>query len=142
MSRTIYEIEEAFRASPTVILTAEEKALWNSYCSIERASNTQKRPQSPPIAEVLVERGTRYGPFAGHASLTQDIKRAMRGELGHGAAYGSKWKGLTDSQREALEMIAHKIGRILNGDPNYLDSWVDIVGYTQLVIDELQEKAK
>lgn len=38
---------------------------------------------------------------------------------------------------EALEMIAHKIGRILNGDPGYADSWVDIAGYAQLVADRL-----
>ena len=35
-------------------------------------------------------------------------------------------------------MIAHKIGRILNGDPNYADSWVDIAGYAQLVANELE----
>jgi hypothetical protein len=35
-------------------------------------------------------------------------------------------------------MIAHKISRIVNGDANYMDSWVDIVGYAQLVIDKLQ----
>jgi hypothetical protein len=26
----------------------------------------------------------------------------------------------------------------LNGDPSYADSWVDIVGYTQLVVDRLK----
>jgi hypothetical protein len=40
-------------------------------------------------------------------------------------------------QREALEMIAHKIARIINGDPNYADSWVDIAGYAKLVADRL-----
>jgi hypothetical protein len=35
-------------------------------------------------------------------------------------------------------MIAHKISRIVNGDANYMDSWIDIVGYAQLVIDKLQ----
>jgi hypothetical protein len=34
-------------------------------------------------------------------------------------------------------MICHKIARILNGDPNYADSWVDIAGYAQLVADRL-----
>ena len=50
------------------------------------------------------------------------------------------WPGLTDAQREALEMVAHKIGRILNGDPNYHDSWHDIVGYAKLVADRLQRE--
>lgn len=134
MTRTIEEIEEAFRASPMVILTAEEKQLWNSYCSTNRSSNVQRQQHRPSITEVLAERGTRYGPFAEHARITQDLKQDMR--------HRTNWDSLTYSQQEALEMIAHKIGRILNGDPNYLDSWVDIVGYTQLVIDGLQEKAK
>ena len=45
---------------------------------------------------------------------------------------------LDPDQREALEMIAHKIARIVNGDPNYADSWVDIAGYATLVADRLQ----
>ena len=36
-------------------------------------------------------------------------------------------------------MILHKLARIVNGDANYIDSWRDIVGYTQLVVDELLE---
>lgn len=47
------------------------------------------------------------------------------------------WELLQPFQVEALEMIAHKIGRILNGDPNYDDSWVDIAGYAKLVADRL-----
>lgn len=39
-------------------------------------------------------------------------------------------------------MIFHKIARILNGDPNYADSWVDIAGYAKLVADELEGNAK
>ena len=97
---------------------------------------TAKKKEATTIIEMLEERGTRYGPFAGHARITQGLKQTMR--------MSPKWLELNDSQLEALEMIAHKIGRILNGDPNYLDSWIDIVGYTQLVIDELnaQEIAK
>jgi hypothetical protein len=81
------------------------------------------------IAVTLAERGNRYGAFHGHARITQNIKRAM--------VDSPNWPDLTDSQREALEMVAHKIGRILNGDPNYHDSWHDIIGYTKLVADEL-----
>lgn len=34
-------------------------------------------------------------------------------------------------------MQAHKQARILNGDPNYADSWHDIAGYATLVEQEL-----
>lgn len=80
------------------------------------------------IDDTLAERGTRYGVFTGHARITQDIKRAMM---------QGNWAKLADDQREALEMVAHKVGRILNGDPDYHDSWHDIVGYVKLVADRL-----
>ena len=37
-------------------------------------------------------------------------------------------------------MIFHKIGRIINGDPDYADSWHDIAGYAQLVANRLNGK--
>lgn len=140
MTRTLDELKKAMVSTAQgekVPMTQEELHLWTSYCSINDVAETMSRFKPPSIAEVLAERGSRYGPFAGHATVTQDIKTAMRG-----IDTVTNWDKLNHSQREALEMIAHKIGRILNGDPNYLDSWVDIVGYTQLVIDELQEKVK
>jgi hypothetical protein len=84
------------------------------------------------IVATLTERGTRYGKFSGHAQVTQELKRVMSR---HAAALN---KTFTDSQWESLEMIAHKIGRIVNGDPDYADSWIDIAGYAKLVADELQ----
>lgn len=77
------------------------------------------------IDATLVERGSRYGDFVEHARITQNIKRAMQDS--------PNWNKLADDQKEALEMLAHKVGRILNGDPNYADSWTDIIGYARLV---------
>lgn len=82
------------------------------------------------IDATLAERGVRYGSFEGHARITQAIKAAM--------ADSPNWAGLAPDQREALEMVAHKAGRILNGDPNFHDSWHDIVGYAKLVADRLE----
>ena len=98
---------------------------------------------SESIDSTLQERGSRYGKFTSHALITQGLKRAcVAGE--HVAAQGGKvtivhtnWNDLDDFQREALEMICHKMGRILNGDPNYDDSWRDIAGYAELVVKEL-----
>lgn len=88
------------------------------------------------IDETLAERGKRYGDFGGHAEITQSLKTAM---------YSAEvWDDLPDDMKEALEMTAHKIGRILNGDPNYIDSWTDIIGYIRLVekrlLDEQDDK--
>lgn len=83
------------------------------------------------IDQTLVERGNRYGVFAEHARITQNIKRAMQDT--------PNWAKLSDDKKESLEMLAHKIGRILNGDPEYKDSWHDIIGYAKLVDDTLSE---
>ena len=82
------------------------------------------------IDDTLQERGSRYGEFYEHARITQNIKRAM--------VDSPKWQQLSDDKREALEMVAHKIGRILNGDPEYIDSWHDIIGYARLVEQRLE----
>lgn len=83
------------------------------------------------VNEILAERGARYGLFAGHAGITQALKDVMRCTDG--------WNNRLDNEhKEALEMIAHKIGRILNGDPNYADSWTDIAGYAQLIVKRLE----
>lgn len=83
-------------------------------------------------ALLLTNRGHTYGKFKDRAAVTQDIKRAM---ARHAHAIN---KTFSDSQWQALEMIAEKMGRIVNGDPSYVDNWRDIAGYAQLVADELQ----
>jgi len=81
------------------------------------------------VDSTLAERETRYGRFSGHARISQSIKAAM--------SDSGNWGALPAHHKEALEMIAHKIARILNGDPNYRDSWHDIAGYAQLVECEI-----
>ena len=86
------------------------------------------------IDATVEERGNRYGTFKDGADIMQELKSVMRST--------PNWSKLTPSQREALEMIQHKIGRILNGDPNYTDSWHDIKGYAHLIEEELNGNAK
>ncbi len=54
------------------------------------------------------------------------------------AALSKRNKLLAPDQQEALDMVCHKVGRIVNGDPDYADSWIDIAGYTKLVADRLE----
>jgi hypothetical protein len=77
--------------------------------------------------ELLTEREKTHGDFGVFAECTQQIKNAFANRAG--------WGNLNDCQREALDMIAHKIGRILVGDPNFRDHWDDIAGYAKLVAD-------
>ena len=81
------------------------------------------------IRDTLEERGTRYGAFCDHAEISQELKDVMHDT--------PNWQSLRPDQKEALEMIQHKIARILNGDPDYVDSWTDIAGYSTLVADRL-----
>lgn len=94
------------------------------------------RAKEPPIdvktiEATLAERGSRYGEFPEHARITQNLKEAM--------ADSPNWGKLSDAMKESLEMVAHKIGRILNGDPMYKDSWVDIEGYVHLISQTLKD---
>lgn len=87
--------------------------------------------KSKPIAETLQQRGQQYGSFAVNASISQGLKDIARNS--------PAWWKLDSYQREAIEMNLHKLSRILTGDPKYVDSWRDIVGYHQLVVDELRQ---
>lgn len=84
------------------------------------------------IDNTLAERRKTHGKFTDHARCTVTLKETMR--------QSKNWEALDFDQKEALDMIAHKIGRILEGDPNFHDSWHDIVGYTKLGADRLAEK--
>lgn len=89
---------------------------------------------SQDLNQLLEERGGQYGVFMGHAEITQGLKAIIFGYVGH--------ERLQPDQQEALDMICHKIGRIINGNPNYVDSWRDIAGYAQLVANRLEAEQK
>ena len=97
------------------------------------ARKAQQSKEQSTIHDTLAERGSRYGSFDEHARITQNLKHAMYDSPNY------QQSKLSPDQMEALEMIQHKIGRILNGDPDYKDSWIDIVGYAQLVADTLED---
>lgn len=101
--------------------------------SFDLAQKERMGKASPPtLTTTLTERGKRYGTFVGHAAVTQDLKQLLQEHL------ATRSKHLPADMQEALDMIFHKIGRIVNGDHNYDDSWVDIAGYAQLIADRLQ----
>ena len=83
------------------------------------------------IDEKLDQRGARYGTFKGQSELSQRLLGCIR--------YHTTMndKTLSYVHTEALTMICHKIARIVNGDPNYDDSWRDIAGYATLVVKEI-----
>ena len=84
------------------------------------------------IKHTLAEREERYGRFEDHAHISQSLKHVMRRT--------TNWTLLREDQQEALEMVQHKIARILNGNAAYADSWHDIAGYATLVEQELESQ--
>lgn len=83
------------------------------------------------INSILKERNKSYGSFETQAQISQQLKDIIRSAR----SYGFK-----SNQTEALEMILHKISRIVNGDPTHIDSWQDIAGYAQLIVNDLKKK--
>lgn len=81
------------------------------------------------IEKTIEVRANRYGSFDDNAITSQRIKKIMRNSR--------NWEYFSDAQKESLEMIAHKLARILIGDPSYHDSWHDIEGYARLISQEL-----
>lgn len=86
------------------------------------------------IQDTLNERAKTHGDFISNSSIMQTLKQVMRTQ-------GVNWDTLTASQKESLEMIQHKIGRILSGNPNEPDHWKDIAGYATLVQNILETGA-
>ena len=77
------------------------------------------------MSDILNEREKTHGDYYRVAGTSQELKDVMR--------RGKNWKTLDDTQRETLEMISSKIGRILSGNPHEADHWRDIAGYATLV---------
>lgn len=82
------------------------------------------------VNDTLKERGRTYGDFADVAHRAQSIKGVIR--------CGKTWTRMASCQREAMEMMANKMARLLEGSPNHVDSWHDIAGYAQLVVQYLE----
>ena len=80
------------------------------------------------MTDILDEREKTHGSYANTASTAQALKDVMK--------QGTNWRHLDDTQREALDLIATKIARILSGNPHEVDHWRDVAGYANLVVRE------
>jgi len=100
---------------------------WYSIAQIEKERMSDDRP----IDAILKERGSNYGDFTNQAVISQGLENYMRSFDG--------WELLSAHQKEGLKIIVHKIARILNGNPNFKDSWTDIAGYAKLCADRCLE---
>lgn len=90
--------------------------------------------EETPVEAILAERADTHGDYSRCCEISQDIMRALR--------KGRRWKDLTDDQVESCQMIAHKLHRIVEGDPSHLDHWLDGAGYFTLSARILERRRK
>lgn len=104
---------------------AEQEAAMDELRTAHQVAAAMDEPDD--IRATLNERAATHGSYTDHAHQTQILKEVMRANPG--------WNKLDWHERETLEMIAHKIGRILTGNPHFHDHWHDIAGYATLSAD-------
>ena len=83
------------------------------------------------IKDILEQRQETHGEFSEGAKFTQVYKAAAR--------QTNKWNQLSYSKKESIDMVIHKLARICVGDFKWLDSWYDVIGYSQLIINQEKE---
>lgn len=76
-----------------------------------------------PREPLLNERQKTHGSFKDNARISQTLKATL---------YTNGADKLEDVHKEALDMIALKLSRILSGQAMVKDHWDDIAGYAKL----------
>ena len=76
---------------------------------------------------LLQERGTTHGSFRSNAVYAQRLREMWRASL--------HWDEMPVEHKEALDMLACKLSRILSGQSRFAGHWEDIRGYAQLAED-------
>lgn len=82
------------------------------------------------VSETLSDRGKTHGDFLMHSTLCQRLRLTMRSFRDPTI--------ISPDQLQALEAICDKVARIVCGDPNFIDHWLDIEGYARLVRNRLE----
>ena len=76
--------------------------------------------------KILTQREKTHGDYKEVARVSQRLKDEV-------------WESrLPDIHQESLDMICVKMARIVCGDHNEVDHWTDIIGYAQLVLNNIK----
>lgn len=91
------------------------------------------------ISDIIEARDSKYGDFADQSVISQEIQNAIvKGFMMRGD--GMNLNDIPPYMLEVLTMLSTKLSRIVNGDPFYEDNWLDIMGYAQLVVNQLNKE--
>ena len=119
------------------IAEAEDKMSSDFLESLSQGKGKPKpEPEVSGVGKVLDARAEQYGSFMQSSDTVVRIKSIMHNAVARNNVH------LYPDQLQALDMIATKISRIVHGNPNHLDSWIDIAGYATLVADRIQGKVR
>ena len=83
--------------------------------------------------KVIEERSKVYGDFKDIAEVSQKIKDMY---------YLNNAQELDPVINEGMDMIIHKLSRVICGGSRYIDNIRDIQGYCQLIIDYLENQSE
>ena len=86
-----------------------------------------------PVAATLHQRGTTYGDFTTQATLSRTLNTIWQQH--YYQLHGNL--DLPPFILEGVSMIFHKLARAANGDARFADSYRDVAGYAQLIVDAL-----
>lgn len=87
--------------------------------------------------DIIQDRDKTHAPsnkYIELANTAQSLKLIFRSALIENNAW------LDDDMMEAIDLICTKMARIAHGDPNYIDHWLDIGGYSKLIVNRLQSQ--
>lgn len=118
-------------------MTDESKSLMELLNDLAPSLDSVPSQLKGTTMDIIQEREKTHGPYKGTAAWSQSLKDMFRSS--------HNWNSLNDEQKEALEMIAAKLARLLNGNPQFPDHWDDVAGYARLgsaSIDSYAEPAK
>ena len=105
-------------------MTDESKSLMELLNDLAPSLNNIPIQLKGTTMNIINERAKTHGDYKSTAAWSQSLKDMFRSS--------GNWNTMTDGQKEALEMIAVKLARLLNGNPQFPDHWDDLAGYGQL----------
>ena len=100
--------------------------------AVENYEKAKNKNSDSKINDVLNEREQTHGDFADNAKMAQKLRNVI--------AESQNYESLSDVQKEAIHNIVSKLSRILCGDADHEDNWIDIAGYSTLVVNELKKE--
>jgi len=95
------------------------------------ASENGKSEMDQTIEAILQSREKTHGSYLVQSAMSQRLKSLIR--------TSPNWADMPEHMQESLEMIEHKIARVISGNAYEPDHWLDIIGYAALVVRELDQ---